>query len=75
MSAKPSEPDVTEAIRKFLAIEDAGLTDADFDAFLRWCETRGPQYVQAVKFQLRLMAELPEAFKDLTSTGGREGDS
>lgn len=73
VSAQPSEPDVTEAIRKFLAMEDAGFDDAEFDAFLRSCERRGPQYLQAVKLQLRLMLELPKAFEDLTSTGGREG--
>ncbi|MCP4589442.1 MAG: hypothetical protein GY842_01730 [bacterium] len=75
MSAQPSEPDVTEAIRKFLAIEDAGLTESDFDAFLRWCERRGPQYVKAVGLHLSLMAELPAALEDLMSAKDRDGDS
>lgn len=75
VSALPNEPDVTEAIRKFLAMEDADFDDAEFDAFRRWCERRGPQYLQAVKSQLRLMDELPRALEDLMSSRGREGDS
>ncbi len=52
---RPS-PDVSPAIKEFLDLLDEGLTQEKVVELLKRCETRGPDYLNAVKVRLKLFA-------------------
>ena len=75
MDSQSDHPDVTDAIQKFLKLQDSGLTEEKLQGFLRWCEGRGTQYVREVKAHLDIMAELPEILKSQRSKGDSQTDA
>lgn len=75
MNNESGHPDVTDAIRNFLKLQDSGLTEEKLEGFLRWCEGRGAGYVEEVELYLSIMSELPEILKPPRSKGDSQTDA
>lgn len=50
------EPDVSEAMKELFELEDRGLNAANLNAFLDRCAAKGPEYLEAVKLRIRMIA-------------------